>query len=155
MPTMVPCTYMVSAQRVVEYMKWKNEVWGLAAYSELGVAWDLVYSCIYFLHLEISAGTIHVSWTFQVYLLVLWMSQVENIPYCKVMTSGIPIVAQQVKNPISIHEDTGLIPGLAQWVKDTAFLRAAAELTDVARVWHCCGCGIGPWPRLQFDSLAW
>jgi len=31
---------------------------------------------------------------------------------------GVPMVAQQVKNPTSIHEDADLIPGLAQWVKD-------------------------------------
>ena len=30
---------------------------------------------------------------------------------------GIAIVAQQVKNPTSIFEDAGLIPGLTQWVK--------------------------------------
>ena len=29
---------------------------------------------------------------------------------------GILIVAQQVKNLISIHEEAGLIPGLTQWV---------------------------------------
>ena len=27
-------------------------------------------------------------------------------------------MAQRVKNPASIHEDVGLIPGLAQWVED-------------------------------------
>ena len=37
---------------------------------------------------------------------------------------GVPIVAQQVKNPTSIHEDTSLIPGLAQWAKDLALPRA-------------------------------
>ena len=31
---------------------------------------------------------------------------------------GVPDVAQQVKNPISIHEDGSLIPGLTQRVKD-------------------------------------
>jgi len=31
---------------------------------------------------------------------------------------GVPVVAQQLTNPNRIHEDSGLIPGLAQWVKD-------------------------------------
>ena len=30
---------------------------------------------------------------------------------------GVPIVALWVMSPTSFHEDVGLIPGLAQWVK--------------------------------------
>ena len=31
---------------------------------------------------------------------------------------GISVVAKWVKNPTSIHEDAGSIPGLAQWIED-------------------------------------
>ena len=33
---------------------------------------------------------------------------------------GVPVVAEWLTNPTRIHDDGGLIPGLAQWVKDLA-----------------------------------
>ena len=33
-------------------------------------------------------------------------------------------MAQQVKNPTSIHEDSGSVPSLDQWAKDPALLWA-------------------------------
>ena len=38
----------------------------------------------------------------------------------------------QKKNPISIHEDVDLIPGLTQWVKNLTLLRAAAPIQPLA-----------------------
>ena len=41
--------------------------------------------------------------------------------------------------PTRNHEVAGLIPGLAEWVKDLAVVWVA----DVAWIWRGCGCGCG------------
>jgi len=48
-------------------------------------------------------------------------------------------VVQWVTNPTSIHEDAGLIPGLAHWVKGLALL------------WLCCM----PAAAASIQPLAW
>ena len=62
------------------------------------------------------------------------------------VTWGVPIVAQQVKNPTGIHEDEGSIPGLIQWV------------TDAASCGVCHSCGSNPvllwlWQWLEAAGL--
>ena len=48
----------------------------------------------------------------------------------------------RLRNRHSVPEYAGLIPGLTQWVKEPVLLQAAAQVTEVAQIWHCCGCGV-------------
>ena len=50
----------------------------------------------------------------------------------KLQALGVPIVAQQVKNMTSIHEDVGSILALSQWVK----VFGVAASCDIG---HVCG----------------
>ena len=48
-----------------------------------------------------------------------------------------------VINPTSNQEDTGLLPVLAQWVKDPASPRVDMWVADIVQTWHRHDCGIG------------
>ena len=52
--------------------------------------------------------------------LVIATSHQENQNLNLNHNAKVPVVAQKAKNPTSICEDMGLIPGLAQCVKDPA-----------------------------------
>ena len=41
-----------------------------------------------------------------------------NLGHHSTASPGVPFVAQQLTNQTRIHEDAGLIPSLAEWVKD-------------------------------------
>ena len=54
-------------------------------------------------------------------------------------------------NPTRKHKVAGSIPCLIQWIEDPALPQAVVEVADAARIWHCCGCGVGWQPQLQLD----
>ena len=60
----------------------------------------------------------------------------------KNLSLGVPAVAQQVVNSTGIHENMGLMPGLAQQAKDLT-LHPVVYVTDTAQIPRCCGCDAG------------
>lgn len=48
-------------------------------------------------------------------------------------------------------ENANSIPGLIQWVKGPAIPQTAVQVTNVAQLQCCCGCGKSQQLQFQFD----
>ena len=55
---------------------------------------------------------------------------------------GVPVVAQRVKNPHSVHENGSSIPGLLSGLGIWYCPKLQLQVTDAAQTWCCWGCGI-------------
>ena len=82
-----------------------------------------------------------------------WSSWKDKAHKKDVLKSGIRSSCRGVAetNPTKNHEAAGSIPGLTQWVKDLALLWAVVQVPDTARIWHCCGSGVGRQQQLRLD----
>ena len=54
-----------------------------------------------------------------------------------------PLWLSKLRTQCYLCEDVDSILGLTQRVKDLALPQAVTQVTDVAWIWRCCGCGIG------------
>ena len=65
-----------------------------------------------------------------------------HLLYFKYVNTGVPLGAQQVKNPTRIHEGAGSIPVLDQWVKGSGVAMSCGVVhrhgLDLALLWLWC-----------------
>ena len=91
-----------------------------------------------------------VSWIIPCTWLPFWLclgfwSIWKSYPFLKVWE--FPLWLSELRTWCSLLEDAGLIPDLDGWVKDLALPSVATQVTEVAQIQCCHGCGSNWAPR--------
>ena len=68
---------------------------------------------------------------------------------------GSSLCGSAVGKPIRVRGDVGSVFGLAQGVGDLVMPWAVVWVMDMARILHCCGCGVGLAAAALIQPLAW
>ena len=63
------------------------------------------------------------------------LKSLKTLSFKKNPFLGVPVVAQQIRNPTGIHEDMGSIPDFTQWVEDPAWPTSCGRGSDPVLLW--------------------
>ena len=61
----------------------------------------------------------------------------------KWLEQQLPLRLPGFRTQLSVHEDVARSPASLRGLKNLALLQPSVWVRDAARIWPCCGCGVG------------